>query len=71
MISDTELRLQGMTVLARTLGSVEAERFVALIQREPFDYTEWRLGKWDNLSIEEIDSRAMDLRKEDSDAKAG
>ena len=33
MITDTELRLQGITVLAEALGSVEAERFVALIRR--------------------------------------
>jgi len=42
MITDTELRLQGIAVLTRALGTIEAERFVALIQREPFDYTKWR-----------------------------
>jgi hypothetical protein len=66
MITDTELRLQGITVLAQALGSVEAERFVALIQREPFDYTKWRQDKWNDLSIEEISSRAKALRKQDS-----
>ncbi len=59
MITDTELRLQGITVLAQALGSVEAERFVALIQREPFDYTKWRQDKWNDLSIDEISERAM------------
>jgi hypothetical protein len=31
-----------MRVLAQYLGDVEAERFIVLIQREPFDYTKWR-----------------------------
>ena len=42
MITDTEIRLKGIQVLTKYLGDVEAERFVALIQREPFDYTKWR-----------------------------
>ena len=66
MITDTELRLQGITVLAKALGSVEAERFVALIQREPFDYTKWRQDKWSDLSIDEISERAMAVRNQEA-----
>ncbi|MFH1006375.1 MAG: hypothetical protein V1800_02575 [Candidatus Latescibacterota bacterium] len=65
MITDTELRLQGITVLAKALGSVEAERYVALIQREPFDYTKWRQDKWNDLSIDEISERAMAARNQE------
>ena len=42
MITDTEIKVKGIQLLSRYLGDVEAERFVALIQREPFDYTKWR-----------------------------
>jgi len=35
MMTDTEIRLKGVQVLAEYLGDVEAERFIALIQREP------------------------------------
>jgi len=69
MITDTELRLQGITVLAQALGSVEAERFVALIQREPFDYTKWRQDKWNDLSIDEISERAMAARNQEAEQK--
>jgi len=62
MITDTEIRLKGLQVLAKYLGDVEAERFIALIQREPFDYTKWRQGLDEDLSIEEISRRAMALR---------
>ena len=42
MITDTEIKIPGNETLVKNLGIVEAERFVALIQREPFDYTEWK-----------------------------
>ena len=67
MITDTELRLQGIMVLTQALGSVEAERFVALIQREPFDYTKWRQDKWSDLSIDEISERAMAARNQEAE----
>jgi hypothetical protein len=63
MITDTEIRLRGLQVLTKYLGDIEAERFVALIQREPFDYTKWRQQYLDEgLSIDEISHRAMNLR---------
>jgi len=62
MITDTEIRLKGIQVLTKYLGDVEAERFIALIQREPFDYTKWRQGLDEDLPIEEISRRAMAAR---------
>jgi hypothetical protein len=62
MMTDTEIRLKGLEILARHLGDIEAERFIALIQREPFDYTKWRQGLDEDLSIEEISKKAMALR---------
>jgi hypothetical protein len=52
MQTDTVLRCEGMKVLANNLGIVEAERFVALIQREPFDYTEWRQGLFEGVPLD-------------------
>ena len=63
MITDTEIKLKGVQVLAEHLGDVEAERFIALIQREPFDYTKWRQGLDEDLNIEEISQKAMELRR--------
>jgi len=62
MINDTEIKEKGFQILAQHLGDVEAERFIALIQRESFDYTKWRQGIDEELSIEEISRKAMDLR---------
>ena len=62
-MTDTEIRLKGLQVLTEYIGDVEAERFIALIQREPFDYTKWRQGMDEDLSIEEISKKAMALRR--------
>ncbi len=63
MITDTEIKIKGVQILAEHLGDVEAERFIALIQREPFDYTKWRQGLDENLTIEKISQKAMELRR--------
>jgi len=60
VITDTEIK--GTQILAKYLGDVEMEKFIALIQREPFDYTEWRKDIDDGLSIEEISRNAMAIR---------
>ena len=71
MITDTEIRLKGLKILAKYLGDVEAERFIALIQREPFDYTKWRQGLDDDLSIEDISKKAMTLRMKSTEQNDG
>ena len=62
MITDTEIRVKGVQILAQYLGDIEMERFIALIQREPFDYTKWRQNVDDDESIESISKKAMQLR---------
>jgi len=41
-LSDRELKMRGFTVLVQAFGDVDAERFIALTNREPMDYTRWR-----------------------------
>jgi hypothetical protein len=42
MYAEMALRNEGMQILVNKLGRVEAERFISLIIRKPFDYTEWQ-----------------------------
>ena len=63
MITDAEIRSKGAEILSQHLGDVEMERFIALIQRQPFDYTEWRQDMDADLTIEEISRKAMTLRE--------
>jgi len=63
MIPEAEIRLKGMQALEQKLGPVDADRFITLIMREPFDYTEWQRNLWKDKSVKEISSKAMKLRK--------
>ena len=64
MLTDTEIKSKGIQLLSEYLGDVKAERFITLVQREPFDYTKWRQDLDENLSINEISCKAMLLRKQ-------
>jgi hypothetical protein len=58
-MNETMLLDAGMQTLVNTLGSVEAERFIALILREPFDYTQWRQQNLcAGMSVEQISAAA-------------
>jgi len=59
MYAEMTLRDEGMNVLVNHFGRVEAERFISLIIREPFDYTEWQRGLFNDLSVKELSNKAM------------
>lgn len=63
MITDTEIRVKGIKALTHALGDVQAERFITLIIREPFDYTKWQRDLWTDKSVEEISHDAMRYQK--------
>jgi len=48
--------------LVRALGTVEAERFIALINRERFDYAEWRRGQWQDETVATLAGKARLLK---------
>jgi hypothetical protein len=59
MYAEMALRDEGMKILISKLGRVEAERFISLIIREPFDYTEWQRNLFNNMSVKELSNLAM------------
>lgn len=64
-MNDIVLLDTGMNILVERLGLVETERFVYLMNREHFDYTQWRQGLFEGMSSREISSQAMKRRRED------
>jgi hypothetical protein len=62
MSTDTEIRVRGLRALVEALGTVEAERFITLVLREPFDYTKWQRQLWAEKSVDEISQAAMAMR---------
>jgi len=59
MYAEMTLRSEGMNVLINHLGRVEAERFISLIIREPFDYTEWQRDLFNDVSVRKLSNMAM------------
>jgi len=51
-----------MRVLVEQLGLVEAERFIALLRREPFDYTRWRQELFKDTPLDTFLSDAQNFR---------
>ncbi|MCL2832241.1 MAG: hypothetical protein FWD78_03640 [Treponema sp.] len=62
MRTDTIIRTEGMNTLIKNLGLVEAEKFIMLIQNEPFDYTKWQENLFEDITIDEIFNKASELR---------
>ena len=60
MKADHILRYEAMELLLRKLGAVDAERFISMVKRDTFNYTEWRRGQWNEMTIEEIHVAAVE-----------
>jgi hypothetical protein len=61
-MTDAVLMKTGMEVLVDHLGDIETEKFISLLLREPFDYTEWRRDNlFTGMSVEEISHESMRL----------
>ena len=58
MNSAIELMDTGFACLVEKLGVVDAERFVAMIKRDSFNYTLWRREYFDGMSLEQVSEEA-------------
>lgn len=63
MNSAVELMDAGFECLVERLGFVDAERFVAMIKRDSFDYTLWRRGYFDKLDLDQVSEEASAYAK--------
>lgn len=64
MKSDVAIRQEGMRMLIRNLGSVEAERFDASTSKDRFNYTEWRRTALPETDVVELSRRAAAFSKQ-------
>ena len=62
MLTDTEIKKKGFKILVENLGDVDAEKFISLINTEPFDYTEWQNALWSDRTVKQVSEEAMDYR---------
>jgi hypothetical protein len=63
MKTDTQIRSEGMTALLDRLGPAEATRFMTLVQREGFDYTNWRQNLFEGKTVDQIADMARGPKK--------
>jgi hypothetical protein len=64
------LYLTGMDILVERLGLVDAERFIYLVNKEPFDYTKWSQNLFEGMTGREISAAAMELRRKTKETKS-
>lgn len=58
MKSEAVLRSEVMKSLINNFGLVDAERFIDIIKRDEFDYTEWQRDLWKDKTTTEIHNEA-------------
>ena len=63
MPTNTEIKKKGLKVLIENLGDVDAEKFIRIMQQEPFDYTTWQHTLWENKSVRQVSEEAMKYRQ--------
>ena len=63
MRTDNIVCVEAMDALITALGTVDAERFISMVKRDTFDYTEWQQMLWDGLSIDEIHVMGVELER--------
>lgn len=62
--STAEIMNRGMRILIDAMGTVEAEQFVSLINREKFDYTKWQRDYFGQMSDDDFAKNAARYEQE-------
>lgn len=65
---DEEIKVRGFEILSKNMGLVDAERFISLVQRGKFDYTQWRQSLFQDMDGREISRRAMEFQQREDSA---
>jgi len=63
MRTDNIVRVDAINILLENLGEVDTERFISMIKRDTFDYTEWRRDLFKGKSIDEIHAMATEYER--------
>ncbi len=61
--TDALIKKEGFEVLRNKLGEVNMERFIVLVNRDKFNYTEWRKNLFEDLKLEELAEKADQYSK--------
>ncbi|MDR1739482.1 MAG: hypothetical protein LBR45_01825 [Bacteroidales bacterium] len=53
----------GMHYLIEKLGVIETEIFISQVLKEPFDYTKWQREHYADMSVSELNEKAVEYGK--------
>lgn len=59
MKTDNEIMNMGFSSIFSNLGMIDAERFIMLLKRDKFDYTEWQKQLWPDETVESLSEKAQ------------
>ena len=62
-MNDTVLSQSALKCLIDNLGIVQTERFISLIIKEPFNYTEWQKDLYSDMSPDEFFSAVSEWKE--------
>ncbi len=62
MLTDAEIKKKGFRILIENMGDVNAEKFIQLLAKEPFDYTLWQSELWENETVKQVSEKAIKYR---------
>ena len=63
MYNTATIMNDGINCLVERLGIIETEIFISQIIREPLDYTKWQKEHYADMSISELNRRAVEYAK--------
>ena len=61
-MTDAVLKKFMIEHLVENFGHIQTERFISLVNKESFDYTEWQRDLYVDMSVEELSKKAMENR---------
>jgi len=59
MKSDAIILNEAMAALGTRLNPVEIEKFIIMVNRNGFDYQQWRTHLWQEETLESLSSKAQ------------
>ena len=62
MLTDSELKIKGYEILRKELGEPEAEKFIFLLIKDPFDYSVWMKNLFEKKNIYGLSKEAKVFR---------
>ena len=63
-MQNTAIMTAGMKLLREKLGLIECEIFISNIKQNNFDYTKWRENLYEDMSLEELVSKAAEFERQ-------